>query len=280
MRPTLLAWRHCSLGQKSSTSESVRRRLLLLGDSMGWGFGVERCEMVSTLLSEHCPEWEVINASVSGYSTDQEYLWYGSEGIKYKPDLVLLLIHNNDTKGNRRSYYYDHQKPRFVVRDGRLALDNVPVPRRTSYEKLRQWLSARSYLAYGYRRARNSKPRSRDPAGRVTEAPKVTGWEVTRRILLRFADELQGEGVAFVWVLIEMDDHKASLFQDSASRINVPVLNLQDIFRDACEQGQVVQLSEYDSHWNALGHQIAATAIRKLLEDSFVDRGSSPSLLP
>ena len=42
----------------------------------------------------------MINAGVSGYSTDQELLWYRNEGIKYETDLVILVIAGNDVGDN------------------------------------------------------------------------------------------------------------------------------------------------------------------------------------
>jgi lysophospholipase L1-like esterase len=88
----------------------------VLGDSFAWGYGVEESERFSQLL-EGALGAEVINAGVSGYSTDQELLWYGNEGIKYETDLVILVIAGNDVGDNDRqlvnTIYY---KPKFVWR--------------------------------------------------------------------------------------------------------------------------------------------------------------------
>src|SRR5437899_3035923 len=53
-----------------------RRRILVLGDSFVFGYGVEQEEIFTTVLEGLLPATEVINAGVSGYGTDQELLWF------------------------------------------------------------------------------------------------------------------------------------------------------------------------------------------------------------
>jgi hypothetical protein len=53
-----------------------RQRLLVLGDSYVWGYGVNQEEMFTEQLKRMRPEIEVVNLGVSGYSTDQELLLY------------------------------------------------------------------------------------------------------------------------------------------------------------------------------------------------------------
>ena len=77
-------------------------RILVLGDLFAWGYGVEKSERFSQLL-EKSRGVEVINAGVSGYSTDQELLWYRNEGIKYETDLVILVLAGNDVGDNEQA---------------------------------------------------------------------------------------------------------------------------------------------------------------------------------
>src|SRR4030095_12115366 len=77
-----------------------KRRMFVLGDSLGWGFGVELHERFSERMEDIHPDWEIINASVSGYSTDQELLYLQHQGMVFAPDVVLLLFHPNDFEGN------------------------------------------------------------------------------------------------------------------------------------------------------------------------------------
>ena len=91
----------------------------------------------------------MINAGVSGYSTDQELLWYKNEGIKYETDLVILVIAGNDVGDNDRqlvnTIYY---KPKFVIEEGQLVLTGYPVPKTSPQGRFIYSLSQRSALAY------------------------------------------------------------------------------------------------------------------------------------
>jgi len=128
--------------------ENDVERVLVLGDSFAWGYGVEESERFSQLLEKSLGV-EVINASVSGYSTDQELLWYRNEGIKYETNLVILVIAGNDVGDNDQqlvsTIYY---KPKFVIEDGELVLTGYPVPKTSTQGKFIYSLSQRSALAF------------------------------------------------------------------------------------------------------------------------------------
>jgi lysophospholipase L1-like esterase len=134
--------------QHSYERQNDTERILVLGDSFAWGYGVEESERFSQLL-EKSLDAEVINAGVSGYSTDQELLWYENEGIKYETDLVVLVLTGNDVGDNERqlvnTIYY---KPKFVIDEGRLVLTGYPVPQTSLQGKFVYSLSQRSALAY------------------------------------------------------------------------------------------------------------------------------------
>jgi hypothetical protein len=124
------------------------KRILVLGDSFAWGYGVEESERFSQLM-ETALDVEVINGGVSGYSTDQELIWFRNEGVKYDIDLVILAFAGNDIGDNERqlvnTVYY---KPRFVQTDGQLVLTGTPVAKTGALGQLVYSLSQRSALAF------------------------------------------------------------------------------------------------------------------------------------
>jgi lysophospholipase L1-like esterase len=80
-------------------------RILILSDSGTFGSGVADEQTVAAQLQRilGSDKFEVINLSVAAYSTTQEYLWLIEDGLKYKPDLVLLgFAPGNDVQ---TSYY-------------------------------------------------------------------------------------------------------------------------------------------------------------------------------
>src|SRR5262249_28162330 len=80
-------------------------RILALGDSFTEGVQVKEDELFSARLEKTDPELEVINAGVGGYGTIQEYLYLTNEGLRFRPDLVLLMFYDNDLSDNCLSYY-------------------------------------------------------------------------------------------------------------------------------------------------------------------------------
>lgn len=68
---------------------------------------------------------EMINFGVSGYGTAQELITVRRHVFDYSPDLVLLAFTtNNDVTDNSRALKRADEMPYFVLRDGRLALDD------------------------------------------------------------------------------------------------------------------------------------------------------------
>jgi hypothetical protein len=102
-------------------------RIVLLGDSLTFGFGVPIEKHFSTLLEGYFRDVEVINMGVGGFGVDQELIRLQTEGFRYEPDLVLAYVGHY---GNRRHMYtkrFGKKKPRFVLVDGHLVLENSPV---------------------------------------------------------------------------------------------------------------------------------------------------------
>lgn len=71
-------------------------RILVLGDSMGFGFGVLDGEVLSVLLeallTERLPDtdFQVLNASVPGFGTADQLAFLKAEGRTLDPDLVVV----------------------------------------------------------------------------------------------------------------------------------------------------------------------------------------------
>jgi lysophospholipase L1-like esterase len=76
-------------------------RILVLGDSVAFGWGVSQGETFSDrmepLLRERTGRpWQVINAGVNGYNSEQEAAFLEARGWRYDPDIVLLVFFDND----------------------------------------------------------------------------------------------------------------------------------------------------------------------------------------
>lgn len=119
--------------ERSYQAAAGYERILALGDSFVEGYTVALENTVTQRLERDLGERgcrvDVINGATTGYSTDQEYVFYGHEGVRYSPRVVLLFFYQNDVYFNDASRYYEGvSKPVFVFRAGRLELWKSPVP--------------------------------------------------------------------------------------------------------------------------------------------------------
>ena len=81
-------------------------RILGLGDSFTFGLGVEFNESCLSVLEKRLnagnksKNYEIIKAGVPGYGTDNELAYLKTKGIKYDPNLIIMLYYLNDIYNN------------------------------------------------------------------------------------------------------------------------------------------------------------------------------------
>jgi lysophospholipase L1-like esterase len=85
-------------------------RVLGLGDSHTQGYEVRQEATYSAVLERHLHGYginaEVINAGVSGFSNAEALAFLENEGVKYRPDVVVLGFFANDFGDNLRTGLY------------------------------------------------------------------------------------------------------------------------------------------------------------------------------
>jgi hypothetical protein len=116
--------------ERGYQTRSDTTRILTLGDSFVEGQGVTAEEtathVLETLLTTpRCPV-EAINGGTIGYSTDQEYLFYKHEGVKYGPRLVVLFFYYNDLVANIDATNHGRPKPLLVMKHGSVSEPDEP----------------------------------------------------------------------------------------------------------------------------------------------------------
>ena len=75
--------------------DTDKKRILLIGDSVVYGLGIKFNETFAYRLQQ-ISNYDIINAGVGGWNTQNEYLWLKHEGISFDPDIVVLFITSND----------------------------------------------------------------------------------------------------------------------------------------------------------------------------------------
>lgn len=80
----------------SFQKDSARKRIMQLGDSIGFGYPSPLAETYVSLLEKAVGRAEIINASVVGSHTARMLDYYTKEGYRYNPDLVILQMTMSD----------------------------------------------------------------------------------------------------------------------------------------------------------------------------------------
>ena len=79
-----------------------KNRILILGDSYTAGLDYPDEELFTSILEKKLnsinEEFKVINASCPAWGTDQEYIYWITEGIKLDPDYLVLVMAPNDIR--------------------------------------------------------------------------------------------------------------------------------------------------------------------------------------
>src|SRR6185436_9444247 len=119
---------------------------------------------VAGVLQQRLPGAEVINGACSGWNTLQELQFLRAEGLRYRPDAVLLFFCENDPGGNEARY-------KFV--NGQLWDAGEPETRSAD---VRRWLirhsTAWNLVRYGWNRLRG---RAEGPAETPEQRPRL--WQ-------------------------------------------------------------------------------------------------------
>lgn len=131
------------------TPRPGRTRVLLLGDSVAFGYGVADDQTFGHLLDPYARRFETVNLAVPGYGVDQSVLRYELAGAAWRPQVVVLnLCVDNDLADIMLPVFlYDgqHPKPFFSLRAGRLELHDAHL-RLGRAARLGLWLRERSHL--------------------------------------------------------------------------------------------------------------------------------------
>lgn len=104
-------------------------RILVLGDSQTFGLNVPEKETYSEHLENFLNEnnkfqkhkFTVINAGMPGTGTYDQMIFLKNEGIKYKPDLVILGLYKNDFEDNMdKDNGYEFEEISYNKNDNKL----------------------------------------------------------------------------------------------------------------------------------------------------------------
>jgi hypothetical protein len=264
------------LGQRGAEHPLARTpgvvRVLMLGDSLAFGYGVADEETFAARLERS--GFEVLNLAVPGYGTDQELLRLESEGPRWRPDVVVLnyCVENDPVDNVSRRFFYDglHPKPFFAVHQGALVLHDDGL-RLSGKQRASLWLRENSYLLQWL------SPR---PAASATDWPARkamaladpdTARAVTTLLLQRAAYSAAAQGASFLLAVHPNHDAFAGRSAWAELALGAPLpadaraLDMAAAYKARGLRFRDVALDSI-GHLSARGHEAAAAVLAQALK--------------
>lgn len=280
------------------------RRVLTIGDSQTLGLVPEPHTLARRLereLESAGGDWEVINAGVLGYGTEQELDYLRRLLPVYQPDLVVLTVFPNDVFDNR----FDPRARWYVGEDGYLhSRTEAPVPLpglRPGLGGVHDWMArhvnlyalatrAGTRLAHPTRGA--TRPARRPDYARLLardrDAAELRDWARTDSLLGEAVQAARagGAGILLVdggnraavsWAMWPADtdtsawdlDQQTRLLAAAAARAGAPMVHVMDAFRAAPLPPALYVPA--DDHWTPAGYEVAAKAIAPAIRKALGD---------
>lgn len=236
-------------------------RILVLGDSFAFGMGVEAEEALPRQLENRIPGTEVLNAGCSGWSTRQEYDFLRTDGMAFRPDLVLLVFCENDPVENSFQYRFQN---------GRLLSSEEPAGGLAAADR---WWASHS-AAYVILRHVVRKLSGRVPTGTTEQ-----DWAEEDRLLSKISAECRNAGARLVVLSVPgrgpdgvpKSQHWDRDLRETCDRQGVPLIDpLSEFLLSPPNRPIGFRL---DDHWTQWGHEAAAAAAASAISPMLETRG-------
>ncbi len=251
-------------------------KILLLGDSVSWGDGIDNVEDVYPQLTEELLSslstgkvFEIINSAVPGYSTFQELRYLEIRGLALDPDMIVLQFCLNDVVErywNLAQYGGDNV---FFGIDTRHSIPGVfgwMIRHSRTFELLARQLVDMSRNKQEYE-VRNM---AKDYLSHELE----DAWILTLSEIDRIRDIAAVNNIPFLLIIapyeFQLDDptntsQPQQRLLSYFNRHGVQVVDLLPCFSSFHLQNSDVELFNDASHFSTAGHKIAAEVIARSL---------------
>lgn len=256
------------------------KRMVFIGDSNTFGYGVKGEEAFPSLIAEGLKgSFQILNLGVVGYGTDQELLLMRREAMNYSPDLVILgFSAGNDLYDTMSAVRFGYSKPFFTLRGEELVLNNVPVPERRKAEM--SFLAEHSYL-YKFLAGRLRHGSYQDKGRSEPAMSMEEGWRVTEVILreMKVLCDSRGCKILIViipdgrwlegqWQIPQVGGVDQTVFNQMLERNGLTYLDLWTPFIKEHRKGKRLYIEGDLDHWNPDGHRLAAEIIIRRIKES------------
>ncbi|MEN8182956.1 MAG: SGNH/GDSL hydrolase family protein [Myxococcota bacterium] len=241
-------------GSPGTEGPKSRSRIVVVGDSFTFGFGVEAEDSYPSVLEEILgpSDFHVLNLGVGGYSARDAVLALEHKGMSWDPVLVVVG---------------------YVLNDPEIE----PIqPLHRHYEHVRWW--QRSNLLRLLASARHRlevRVRGRGDYYRYLHHPDGAKWKSVEAAFARIAELTRGRGVPALVVIFPMilqsswaEYPNRDLHQQVAELAHAHGLHVLDLYETfSSEAVAAIRSGPGDAHPSARGHALAAMAIRQWMID-------------
>jgi lysophospholipase L1-like esterase len=231
-------------------------RIIALGDSLTFGWGVDEADCFVTLLEHDIGQTtpvELINFGNGNYNTEQQVNLFFEKGLKYDPDAVVVFFFINDAE---------------------------PTPVRSNWLGLTRLRSLTSLWS----RARTLQARwgSADAFGdyyRGLYQPDRPGWLAMTDAFRELRDECREKGIALQVILLPEFHNLADYpFVEQHRQVGEFLrregVNFKDLVQDfsGVPNSRKLWVAPDDAHPNASAHRMIADHSRSFLEQEIAGR--------
>lgn len=269
-------------------------RIVFLGDSFTWGLGVQRSDRFSDVLAV-AHGWEALNFGVPGFGADQTLLAWEAEAARFRPDVVVFTLYQNDYADDLHAVRYGRPKPYFVHdAGGELTLHGVPVPGVTFWQdgifnrfadpyaglvtastehrsRIAHWLVKNLDTARAlYTALRGAPPEAPEARGTAMQVRDLSAVEqiqtdLVLAIIARLGTEVDGQGAHLVVVLAGPPSPAHAAVAARLANGDVPVLDATTPKLASWMNGGRIYFP-YSGHWTAAAHRAVAAALGGVIE--------------
>jgi len=275
------------------------KRVVSLGDSFTWGWGVENDEVYMQVAESLLDGVEFINMGQNGYGTGQELLLFAGSGKSYSPDLVTLGFVDNDLTDNVAG----RGKPLFDLNDGHLEVSGVSETESLEI-RIKSFFVKNSYLFvlanYGYQRFErwlkqlgSSRSSNRGAVTsryerylKTASTEQSRQWKIFEKLILKLKED-SGDNLMIIYIphrieveydtdgykqIVSSEIYDVDVMRERIKRLceerDIIFLSLTERFRESYKAGSKLYF-DHDGHMTKAGHEVAGNALATKVSEFF-----------
>lgn len=240
-----------------------KERVLLMGDSMVFGFNEHQTDIFSELLNKSQDKTFYINAGVDSYCTGQEYLALKKRLAQFKPSTVMLFYTQvNDMWQNPWTYNYN---PGFSL-DGDKLVSHAPS--RYSNAPFYTYSAIHHFLDWKFLKGKDLHYVANKFDFRTRKENSYV-WRLAARLLTEIAKETKAAGANLVIVDLRTPTPKDRRYETRNALLKDLALQLGVTYHDILNYYPVDTSGFFSDeiHWTPKGHRFVAQLVPKLLQE-------------